>query len=76
VAQTAIAADLLQPIDILSDTSPKLPFRRHAAFDRAKEATQLVFGKVARSNRLFDSNFLEDLPGPVPPDSEYVRQGD
>ena len=47
VAQTAVAADLRQALDVLGDLAPEVAFDRQLLVDRVTKLRHFVLGEVA-----------------------------
>src|SRR5437667_5380882 len=61
VAKTAVAADLLKPLDVQRDLSAKITLDREAAIDDLADLRDLRLGAVAYPRARVHARLLEDL---------------
>src|SRR5262245_43478250 len=76
MAQTTVAADVLQALDRLRHLSAELTLDRRGLLDRHGDAADLVLGQLAGPHRRIDLGFGQDLLGAECADAVDVLQRD
>src|SRR5690606_62770 len=76
VTQSAIAAEVHQPLDVHRDLAAEIALDLVVAFDHLADAPHLVLGEVLGADRLVDPGLLADLSGREVADAVDVLKGD
>src|ERR1019366_1187620 len=76
VTQAAIAADLLQSLDVLRLLAPQISLDRERLVDRVAQLGNLVLGQVAHVGVGADSRLRQQLVRLRPADPENIGQTD
>src|SRR6266478_3193617 len=76
MAQSAIAAEIHQPLDVHRDGSPQITLHGIFAVDQLANPQHLVIGHLVRPAVGRDADLVADLGGLGPADAMDVGQGD
>jgi hypothetical protein len=71
---TAVAADILEPGDILRNLPSELTFDRMITVDYLGDSADLIFGKLVRANVRLYADFVKYLSRQIFPDTMDIRQ--
>src|SRR5205814_10458242 len=74
VTETAVAADLLQALDVQRDLPAEVPLHREAAIDDLSNLRDLRLGEVAHPRGAFDPRLLEHFLGGRRTDAKDVAK--
>src|SRR5262249_29637120 len=74
MTQASVAADLLQPFDVLRTLAPQIALDREAVVDRVAQLCHLVLGEVAHIRVGAHPHLREDLVRGRAPDPVYVGE--